>query len=333
MHGPPSSGVTLFVGLGRMGAPMVRRYAGTRAMLLFDVDTDVAHRLSTELSAGLSTGQPTGQPTGLRVAPLGDLADPPGEVDTVILMLPDSRVVESVLVGDDGRGGLLDRLARGTLVVDMGSSEPVSTRRLAEVAGDLGLHYVDAPVSGGVAKAATGELAVMVGGDPVAVGLAEPHLAPLGTNIVAVGPSGAGHAAKALNNLLSATNLAAAAEVLCVAQSAGIRPEVMVRVLNSSTGRSQATEVKYPKHVLTGTFSSGFEMELMLKDLATATALGREARLSTPITSRTAETLEDARRWLDATGLDHTEIVRYYEDVNHALLRSAADPSTERPDQ
>ena len=144
------------------------------------------------------------------------------------------------------------------------------------------------------------------------------------------GPSGAGHAAKALNNLLSATNLAAAAEVLCVAQRSGIRPEVMVEVLNSSTGRSQATEVKYPQHILTGSFASGFEMDLMLKDLDIATGLSAEDEVSTPITSQTVETLVEARRWLDASGLDHTEIARYYEGVNRTLLRS---DTNERPDE
>ena len=313
----PSQGLTLFVGLGRMGEPMVRRYADTRATLLFDLDAGTTHRLAEELDA----------------APLASLDDLPTNIETVILMLPNSRVVESVLVGDASQDGLLVRLAPGTVVIDMGSSEPASTRNLAEVATNLALHYVDAPVSGGTGKATSGELAIMVGGDAAAIRLARPHLAPLGTSIVTVGPSGAGHAAKALNNLLSATNLAAAAEVLCVAQTAGIKPEVMVEVLNASTGRSQATEVKYPQHILTGTFASGFEMDLMLKDLAIAADLSQEAGVSTPITSSTVATLEVARRWLDSGGLDHTELARYYEGVNHALLRSSTTPSTERPNQ
>ena len=317
MNRDGSAGVTLFVGLGKMGEPMVRRYADTHATVLFDIDTDTTKRLAEELDA----------------APLASLNDLPTNLDTVILMLPDSRIVESLLVGDQGHGGLLTRLPQGTLVIDMGSSEPASTRHLADVATSLDLHYVDAPVSGGVAKATSGELAIMVGGDPASIRLAQPHLTSLGKNVVTVGPSGAGHAAKALNNLLSATNLAAAAEILCVAQSAGIEPEVMIEVLNTSTGRSQATEVKYPQHILTGTFASGFEMDLMLKDLAIAAGLSQEAGMSTPITSRTVATLDDARRWLDAGGLDHTEIARYYEGVNHALLRSSSAPSTERPNE
>ena len=230
-----------------MGQPMVRRYAVTHSTVLFDIDTDISAGLAAELGA----------------VALPELAGLPDDIATVILMLPDSRIVESVLLGEDG---LLAHLSPGTLVIDMGSSEPASTRRLSELASQQGLRYVDAPVSGGVAKATTGELSIMVGGEPAAVQSAKAHLEPMGANFVHVGPSGAGHAAKALNNLLSATNLAAAAEVLCVAQRSGIRPEVMVEVLNSSTGRSQATEVKYPQHILTGSFASGFEMDLMLKD-------------------------------------------------------------------
>lgn len=295
---------------------MARRYAAHRTTLLLDVDQATTRRLAAETGA----------------TAVDRLDAVPQTVDTVILMLPTSRTVESVLLGDENRDGLLARLSPGALVIDMGSSEPASTRRLARVAAERGLGYVDAPVSGGVGKARTGELSVMVGGDPEAVRRAEPHLAPLGSRIVRVGPSGAGHAAKALNNLLSATNLAAAAEVLCVAQRAGIAPDVMVEVVNSSTGRSQATEVKYPQHVLPGSFASGFELDLMLKDLAIAAGLTEDARLTAPITTQTVRTLEEARRWLDASGLDHTEIVRFYEGVNDALLRNPATHCTERTD-
>ncbi|HET7349936.1 MAG TPA: NAD(P)-dependent oxidoreductase [Marmoricola sp.] len=310
-HSTATSPATLFVGLGRMGRPMARRYAVTHRTVLFDLDTAAVSRLAEELGA----------------TALPDLDSVPEDVGVVVLMLPDSRAVESVLLGPDGTDGLLSRLSPGTLVIDMGSSEPGSTRRLHAVAKERGLGYVDAPVSGGVAKAETGELAVMVGGEHADVEAALPHLQPMGTDLVPVGPPGAGHAAKALNNLLSATNLAAAAEVLCVAQQAGIEPEVMVHVLNSSTGRSQATEVKYPKHVLPGTFASGFEMDLMLKDLAIAARLAADAEQSTPITGKAVETLSEAREHLGAAGLDHTEIVRYYEAVNHAHIRT----SEERP--
>ncbi|QNN53903.1 NAD(P)-dependent oxidoreductase [Nocardioides mesophilus] len=302
-----AAGATLFVGLGRMGGPMARRYAATRPTYLYDADPDAAPRLAGSLPA----------------TALATLLPPPPEVDVVVLMLPTSAIVESVLLGE-GEGGLLDALPAGALVLDMGSSVPASTRRLATVAAGRGIDLVDAPVSGGVSRAETGELSIMVGGRREAVERARPHLEPLGTSIVTVGPAGAGHAAKALNNLLSATNLAAAAEVLCVAQRAGIEPEVMLQVLNSSTGRSQATAVKYPQHVLTGTFGSGFELDLMVKDLAIASGIAEEVQAQAPVTRAAVASANEARRHLDRAGRDHTEIVKYYEHLNQALLRATA---------
>lgn len=298
---------TLFIGLGRMGAPMARRHADRHETVLFDVDSSVASALAEEL--------------GTRAVP--SLADVPDGVDTVVLMLPDSRVVETVLVTE----GLLSRLPSGSLVIDMGSSEPTSTQRLAEEARARGVGYVDAPVSGGVAKAVTGGLSIMVGGTAHDVDRARPHLEPLGATVLPVGPPGAGHAAKALNNLLSATNLAAAAEVLTVARTFGIEAEVMVDVLNASTGRSQATEVKYPKHVLTGSYDSGFAMDLMIKDLGIARSLASDQGASTPVTDAAFDTAVRAREALGGAGRDHTEVARYYESVNQASLRATGGPA------
>src|SRR5688500_14367289 len=120
---------TLFVGLGRMGAPMVRRYSPSVSTVLFDVDVALARTLADDVDARA----------------LDSLAELPDDVDTVILMLPSSQIVESVLETD----GLLDSLRKGALVIDMGSSDPASTRRLAEVARGSGIGFVDAPVSGG----------------------------------------------------------------------------------------------------------------------------------------------------------------------------------------
>lgn len=292
---------TLFVGLGRMGGPMARRHAARHETVVSDSDPRIAAALAAEL---------------------GTVAVGPGQsldgVDTVVLMLPSSRVVESVLV----EGGLLDLLAPGSLVIDMGSSEPASTRSLAERARTRGVGFVDAPVSGGVAKAETGELSIMMGGAPEDVERARPHVAPLGSTVLVVGKAGAGHAAKALNNLLSATSIAAAAEVLTVAAGFGIAPEVMVDVLNASTGRSQATEVKYPKHVLTGCYDSGFAMDLMLKDLRIAQALARGQEAVTPVIDAAFTAATQAFEALGGGPLDHTEVARHYESINRVSLRA-----------
>lgn len=301
------NGASLFVGLGNMGAPMARRYAPGRELFVFDMDPGARAAISEE--------------TGALALP--NLASTPEHVTTVILMLPNSRIVESVVRESVVReSGLLAQLRPGSMIIDMGSSEPASTAALAEDAGAAGIAYVDAPVSGGVARAITGELAIMAGGTTEAFEAALPHLQPMGTNIVHVGKAGTGHAAKALNNLLSATNLSAAAEILCAAASVGIEPETMVKVINGSTGRSQATEVKYPRHILTGKFDSGFAMDLMLKDLRIARSIFSDHSIEAPVVLAAETTAQAARDHLETKNPDHTELVRHYERVNGMLLRA-----------
>lgn len=279
---------TLFIGLGRMGLPMVRRYAQTHEVVLHDADPEALTAAKAELNLPSLTDLD------------GDLAS----VEVVILMLPSSEVVEDVLVGS---GGILTGLDPGALIVDMSSSVPTSTQTLATVAADRQIDYVDAPVSGGVAKAVSGELSIMAGGEPSAIEHARTHLTPMGSSITAVGPSGSGHAAKSLNNLLSATNIAAAAEVVSVAVRFGIDPRSMIGIINSATGRSQATEVKFPRHILTGTYDSGFALDLMVKDIGIAESLADALEVPLEVTATAART---ARSISSDASEDHTELAR-----------------------
>lgn len=294
---------SLFIGLGNMGHPMVAQYAPVYPSWVYDINTAVARDVAREIGGRA----------------LSELAHLPIGIEAVILMLPNSQIVEGTLRGENG---LFGQLAPGALVIDMSSSEPGSTRALAAEAAEQGLRYVDAPVSGGVLKARTGELSIMVGGAEETVEDAVPHLETMASAIVKAGPSGAGHAAKALNNLLSATNLAAAAEILCVAETNGIEPAIMVDIINSSTSRSQATEVKYPKHILTGTFDSGFAMDLMIKDMGIAIDLIQAGAIEAPIVGRANEVAGEARASLNSERPDHTELARYVENTNHTTLRS-----------
>ena len=295
----------LFIGLGTMGEPMARNlhgYAGD-SLTVFDVRPDVTEKLARDLS----------------VSGLSSLASVPESVDTAVLMLPNSAIVESILQGADG---LLARLAAGSLVIDMSSSEPESSKTLAAAAEQRGIDYLDAPVSGGQRKAVTGELSIMVGGTQQAFDRAEPLLQSMGAAVHHVGPAGSGDAAKALNNLLSATNIAAAAEVITAAAKFGIAPETMVTVLNASTGRSQASEVKYPNHILTGTYDSGFAYDLMLKDLRIARSLTGE--ITTPVTDRALAVAEENRPLLGEHP-DHTELARYYETHTSIQISNTRD--------
>ena len=282
-------GTVGFVGLGRMGDPMVRRLA----------------------TAGITV-------RGHDVVPRPELADVVTLVDAaadtaapvVVLMLPDSNAVEAVV-----HSGLLDALDPGTVLVDMGSSEPLRTRALAEAVGKLQVTLVDAPVSGGVKGAVAGSLTIMVGGPEDVVGPLEPLLGLLG-RVQHVGPVGAGHALKALNNLMSAAHLLASSEALLTGQRFGLDPAVMLEAVNGSSGRSGSTENKWPNFVLPGTFDSGFALALMLKDIRIALGLAEATGAPSALTARTVELWADAAAELGPDA-DHTEIVRW--------LRGSAD--------
>jgi 3-hydroxyisobutyrate dehydrogenase len=189
--------------------------------------------------------------------------------DAIILMLPDSPIVDALLWVD----GFAASLSKGSLLIDMGSSNPNATRANQAKLAAMGIALVDAPVSGGVRRAVDGSLAIMVGGASADVERALPLLQPMGKSIVPVGPPGAGHAVKALNNYVSAAGLVAACEALVAAEKFGIDPSVANRVFNVSTGRNNTTDVKVEQFMLSGQFNSGFAAALMRKDLDTAHAL------------------------------------------------------------
>jgi 3-hydroxyisobutyrate dehydrogenase len=225
----------------------------------------------------------------------------------LITMLPDGKIVREALLGE---GGAAEMLAAGALIVDMSSSAPMQTRRLAEELAARGIALVDAPVSGGVKRALDGSLAIMAGGEPADIDRARPLLEAMGKSIFAAGPIGSGHAVKALNNYVSAAGLAAACEAAIVAEKFGIDPNVLVDVLNVSTGRNNSTEVKMKPFILSGSFASAFSMALMAKDLRTAAELAGELGVE-------AEGAQDAAAlWTEASqalgrGADHTEIYRF----------------------
>jgi len=137
-------------------------------------------------------------------------------------------------------------------------------------------------------------------------------LEPLGATIAHVGPVGAGHALKALNNLLSATTLLASAEALLVGRRFGLDPHVMLEVINGGSGRSYSTEAKLEQFVLSERFDAGFALRLMAKDVRTALALAHATGVETPLSETSAQLWNRAEEELPA-GVDHTEIARWLE--------------------
>ncbi|PWR21653.1 NAD(P)-dependent oxidoreductase [Zavarzinia compransoris] len=279
-----------FIGLGRMGGPMAALLAraghGVRG---FDISAAARDRLA---AAG---GTPVASP-GEAVAPI------------VILMLPDSAAVDSVVRS----GAFAAALRPGTLIIDMSSSEPTATRALA---GDLAkreIRLADAPVSGGVRGAEAGRLTIMVGAGADDFPAVADCLAPLG-KVIHAGGVGAGHAVKALNNLLSATHLLVTSEAMAAGIRFGLSPEVMLAIFNASSGKSGSTENKWPNFILTERYDSGFAFNLMVKDMTIATRLARHLGTGMALGERAVGLWEAARAALPPDA-DHTEIARWTLD-------------------
>jgi 3-hydroxyisobutyrate dehydrogenase len=194
----------------------------------------------------------------------------------------------------------------------MSSSDPTGTRALGELLAGQGLRLVDAPVSGGVKRAADASLAVMIGGEPESVARARPLIETMARQVFLTGPLGSGHAMKALNNLLSAGGLWIAAEALLIGERFGLAPETMVDILNASTGRNNSTENKFKQHILSRRFASGFSLGLMAKDLRTAERLAGDTDAFAPLTRACAALWSEAAREL-GEGEDHTAIVKVLE--------------------
>ena len=268
-----------FIGLGAMGSVMAPLLANERTEVL---GLDPARR-----------DMPVPQLTMIEdVRALS-------ECEIIILMLPDGEVVKTIAAGlcETGFSGLL---------IDMSSSHPVGTQALGCTLQKYSLRFVDAPVSGGVKKAADGTLMIMAGGNNEDVIAATPYLSPLG-KVIHVGPLGAGHAMKALNNYVSAAGLVASIQALATAQQFGIKPNDFVDVINGSTGRNNTTEVKMRSFIIPRRYVSGFALALMAKDVSIASDLITRNGFDTAMTPALNELLADSLHTLGPNA-DHTAL-------------------------
>lgn len=222
----------------------------------------------------------------------------------LVTMLPDGNVVRDVVLD------ALPALEHGALVIDMSSSDPLGTQALGAALAANGIGMVDAPVSGAVRGARDASLAIMCGGTPADFARARPLLEKLGRDIFHVGPLGAGHAVKALNNYLGAAGTLAGFEALLLAQKLGLEPKPVLDAINASTGRNWTTERKIPQQVLTGAFGSGFKLALMAKDVAIAATLAKELGVDAPYLRETLKHWRAAAKAMPRDA-DHTEIYKF----------------------
>jgi 3-hydroxyisobutyrate dehydrogenase len=237
--------------------------------------------------------------------------------EVVITCLPTSREVEALLGGPDG---LEEGLEPGSLVIDCTSGDPGTSRRIARRLSLRSVAFADAPVSGGVSGAEAGTLTVMVGADPLTFGRARPVLSAFGGRVEHLGPVGAGHAMKAVNNALLAVNLIAVGEGLAALVKAGVSARTAVDVLNASSGRSFVSENLVPERVLTGSWPRTFRLALLDKDVAIARGLLEETGVQGPLVDLAGGILAEARAELGEAA-DHVEMIRLIERRSGVEIR------------
>lgn len=286
-----------FVGLGNMGWPMARNLHNAGfGLVVRDIAAQTMERFAAE-HPGVTIAE---SPAVFEAA------------DIVVTMLPNGKIVQDALLS--WAGGIGPALRAGALVVEMSSSDPSDTLRLAKELERSQVRLVDAPVSGGVSRAVTGELAIMVGGAPADVASAQDVLTVLGEpgRQFVTGDLGSGHAMKALNNYIAAATHCATAEALVAGKRFGLDPQTMIDIINASTGRSFVSGT-FAAEILTGRYGTGFALGLLAKDVHIAASVVAAADLDAPVVALVDE------RWAKALGelgpaADHTTAHRAWWD-------------------
>jgi 3-hydroxyisobutyrate dehydrogenase len=296
----PAGALVGFVGVGNMGRRMAANLAAAGFSLVIR-DSDPGAQQQFVAAHG---GRPADSPQSFAGAAV------------VVTMLPDSAAVRAAILGWEG--GIAAALKPGAVVLDMSSSDPVGTRALAAELGPAGIRVIDAPVSGGITRAESGTLSLMVGGqDEDAFELVRPVLETLGARIFRTGPLASGHAMKALNNFLGAAAYTTAAEALAIGKQFGLDPRVMLDVVNTSTGRSFNTEVVMKEDVVTGRYHTGFALGLLAKDVGIAASLAESVGVDAPACQLVRQ------RWAEAAAdlgfaADHSEAHRHWWPIDLA---------------
>jgi 3-hydroxyisobutyrate dehydrogenase len=268
-----------FVGLGNMGWPMAANlHAAGFPLLVRDADEDRQRAFSAA-----HPGTVAGDGPGAFAA-----------ADTVVTMLPDGAAVADALLD----WGIAAALAPGALVIEMSSADPSDTRKTAAGLAARGVRMVDAPVSGGVPRAVTGELSLMVGGEDADVASAQPVLRVLGdpARQFRTGALGTGHAMKALNNVVGAATYCATAEAVVAGARFGLDPATVIDIINASTGRSFVSANVFGENVLNGAYATGFMLGLMAKDVRIAQSVIKAAAADAPVLALTDERWSAALR-------------------------------------
>ncbi len=285
-----------FIGLGNMGGPMaLNLHKAGHAVSAFDLSADARKKLAAE---------------GVAIA--ASAADTVAGAEVVISMLPASQHVEALYLGD---GGLLAKIAKGTLVIDSSTIAAASSRKVAEAGAARGIAVIDAPVSGGTGGAIAGTLTFMVGGSEADLERARPVLEKMGANIFHAGGPGAGQTAKICNNMLLGILMLGTSEAIALGVANGLDPKVLSEIMRRSSGGNWALEKYNP---LPGVmenapaskgYAGGFGTDLMLKDLGLAQENAMSVKAATPLGGM-ARSLYAAHSLAGHGALDFSSIIK-----------------------
>ena len=293
-----------FVGIGIMGRPMATHLANAGYEITIH---DVNRAKAEEAAFGQQTIRIANTP--LEVAEASDI---------VITMLPSGKYVHEVTMGESG---LIKGLKPGSLLIDTSSSEAWLTRQTAAKLKESQIDMIDAPVSGAESGAKAAELIFMVGGEISSVSRATPLLDVMGKQVFHLGPIGAGHIMKSMNNLVTAITFMATTEALTVGKQLGLDPNVMTDVLNVSTGMSWISQTQIKQRITNRKFNDAFRLELMVKDIGIAIGLADEAQLPVPL-SAAGYHLWKAAGIHAGEGASISDMVRWVESMTKTKITS-----------
>jgi 4-hydroxybutyrate dehydrogenase / sulfolactaldehyde 3-reductase len=287
-----------FIGVGVMGAPMVRNLLkGGYQLRVFDVN-----------AAAMEALKPSG------AMPSGTPAEAAKGMDAVITMLPNGEHVEDALFGKDGAAAAM---AKGALFIDMSTIAPTVTDRIAKNMAERGIDMVDAPVGRSSQHAVEGKLLIMAGGSDGALARARPILEKMGDTIVHCGPVGCGARVKIVNNYMAIVANTTTAEALALAEASGVDPEVARKVMLGTTAGMGHMSTTYPAKVLKGDLTPGFMVDLAAKDLGLAIDFARNLGVSVA----TGETARDAYSRAQKNGRGRQDWTAIYAMTKESLRR------------
>ncbi|MER5435810.1 NAD(P)-dependent oxidoreductase [Streptomyces sp. NPDC002588] len=263
-----------FIGIGAMGSAIASRLVTGRELYVNDLNRQAADELVRQ---------------GATFAPTDEMAK---QCRYVFLSLPGPANVVELLLGSEG---IARHFEPGTLVVDTTTGTPTTDKEIVSALAELGVDFVDAPIAGGVKRAREGTATLMVGASEQAFTKARDLLLAVTSDVHHVGPSGAGHAMKLVNNLLNSCNRFAALEAVRLGQAYGIDQDTVVEVINKSSSRNYTTETTFPQLLSGDSYRpQGFTLQLMLKDLHLANEMAESLGHATPIGHLVEEFTQEA---------------------------------------